>query len=376
MFCYEACYSIRILLRQEIMNATLRNSIAALSILFVTLFIGVQEASAQTPGEGIEIKPAVIEDRANPGEVYEFTIKVTNISGSEKTFFLSAQDISGLTDSGLPIFSDETEITPYELSSWVKLPESSITLGANETRSIPFSITVPTDAAPGAHFGGVFLDARPPKQRVTGSAVGMKVGSIINLRIAGDVNEDAQLREFSSSHIVYGSAAKIDFTTKIANLGNVLLRPHGLIEITNMQGSKVGLAKINDTGAGVFPASDKSFVSTWEHDGFAFGRYQAVASVVYGEDGRKTISAAASFWVLPLKPILTVLGSVFTALLILYVLVRSYINRKIREMGGGRGGADLYARRNRSPVPRLLIIALALLFLAIVFLVILFLMFA
>ncbi len=357
------------------MNATLRNQLVGISVIVLTLLIGANAAFAQL-SEGIEIKPAVIEDRADPGEVYNFTIRVTNISSSEKTFYLTAQDISGLTDAGLPIFSEETEITPYELSSWIELPDAQITLGPNEARSVPFTIRVPNDASPGAHFGGVFLDARPPKQRENGAAIGLKIGSIINLRIAGDAVEDAQLREFSTGHIVYGSAAQVDIQTRIANLGNVLLRPHGLIEITDMRGSKVGVVKVNDIGAGVFPATDKTFTETWEYDGVAFGRYQAVVSMVYGEDGRKTVSAATSFWVLPLKPILTVLGTLFAALLVLYMLVRMYISRKLREMSGGRGGGDLYARRNQSPVPKLLIIALALLFLAIMFLVLLFLMFA
>ncbi len=357
------------------MTALFRNAFLVLT-LSVIAFLGAIQSVAAQGSEGIEIQPAVIEDRASPGETYNFTVRVTNISNSEKTFYLSAQDITGLTDEGQPIFSNETEITPYELSSWVQLPDSQITLAPNEARSVPFVIRVPLNATPGAHFGGVFLDSRPPKQRTTGAAVGMKVGSIINLRINGEVIEEAQLREFSTGNIVYGSASAVDFNTRIANLGNVLIRPHGLIEITDMRGSKVGVVKVNDTGAGVFPETDKTFAEVWEYDGVAFGRYQAIVSLVYGEDGRKTISAATSFWVLPIKPILTVLGTIFAALLVLYVLVRSYIAKKIREMSGGRGGGDLYARRNQSAVPRLLIIALALLFLAIVFLVLLFLMFA
>ncbi len=373
-----AWYSMAILPKTENMNATLRNASLALVLTLAVLLFGATQTLAQTAagGEGVQIKPAIIEDRAEPGSTYSFTMRVTNISGTEKTFYLAAEDIKGITDEGVPIFSEENEVTPYELSNWIQLPQDSVVIPADGTVTIPFTVIVPKDASPGAHFGGVFLLATPPKQRVTGSSIGMKVGSIVNLRIAGDVNEDAQLREFSSGHIVYGSAASIDFNTRIANLGNVLLRPHGLIEITDMRGAKVAVVKINDSGAGVFPASDKTFASVWNYDGFALGRYQAVASVVYGEDGRKTISSATSFWVLPLKPILSVLGSIFVALLILYMIVRSYINRKIREMSGGRGGAELYARRNRSPVPRLLIIALALLFLAIVFLLMLFVMFA
>ncbi len=356
------------------MIALFRYAVLVAILTAVVLFVSVSTVFAQS-SEGVEIKPAVIEDRAEPGEVFNFSVQVTNISGGEKTFYLSAQDITGLDDSGLPIFSEETEITPYELSSWIQLPDSQIVLGPGQSRSVPFSIRVPENASPGGHFGGVFLDVRPPKQRTTGAAVGMKVGTIINLRIAGETEESAQLQEFSTSKIIYG-AALVDFNARVANLGNVLIRPYGLIEVTDMRGSKVAVVTVNETNAAVFPKADKALTTRWEYDGVAFGRYNAVVSLAYGEDGRKTISAATSFWVLPLKPILTVLGTIFAILLVFYVLVRSYIARKIREMSGGRGGGDLYARRNQSAVPRLLIIALALLFLAIAFLILLFLMFA
>ncbi len=345
---------------------------SGLLFTFLTL-VGAQVAFAQTE-QGIQISPAVIEGRIEPGSLYNYSVKVTNISDQEKTYFLSSQDISGLTDNGLPIFSTETEQTPYELSAWISLEATSVTIGAHQSKNVSFSVRVPQDASPGAHFGGIFLDDTPVKLHTNGSAVGMKVGPIINLRVAGDATEDAQMREFSTEHIVYGSAATVDFNARVENLGNVLVRPRGLVEITDMRGSKVDVIKINDQAAGVFPKTDKTFNTTWSYDGFAFGRYQAVVSMVYGEDGNKTISAATSFWILPLKPILTILGSIFAVLLILYFFVRIYISRKLREMGGSR--SDLYARRNQSPVPRLLIIALALLFLAIVFLVLLFLMFA
>jgi hypothetical protein len=354
------------------MYATLRAPLIVLSILILTTVAGGRFASAQA--QGIEIQPAVIEGRIDPGNSYSYSVRVSNISDTEQTYYLSSQDISGLTDEGLPIFDDNTEKTPYELSSWITLSVDTIVIPPRGSKSVSFTVDVPKDAAPGAHFGGIFLDTTPQKLHTNGSAVGMKVGPIINLRVAGEATEDAQLREFSTGHIVYGSASNVDLNVRVENLGNVLVRPRGLVEITDMRGSKVDVLKVNDSAGGVFPKTDKTFTSVWSYDGFAIGRYQAVVSLVYGDDGNKTISAATSFWVLPLKPILTVLGSIFAILLVLYIFVRMYISRKLREMGGGRG--DLYARRNQSPVPRLLIIALALLFLAIVFLVLLFLMFA
>lgn len=333
-------------------------------------------AHAQAP-EGIEISPAVIEDRVNPGETYRFAIKVTNRSDIEKTFYLGAQDISGLDERGVPLFVEDGQPTEYELSSWVRLPQDSIVIGPGETKSVPYVINVPQSASPGAHFGGVFLDVRPPRLRTIGAGIGMRTGSLINLRISGDVQEDARVREFSTEKIIY-SDANIDFNTNIENLGNVLLRPHGLIEISDMFGQQVGSIRVNETGAAIFPKSDRKYVTTWEYDKFAFGRYQALVSMVYGDDSRKTLSATTSFWILPMKPILIALSSLLAFVLLLYGWMRLYINRKLREMGvnPGKRADTYYVKKYSRNASRLMMILIAIFIFSVLFLFALFLLFA
>lgn len=345
-----------------------------LGLLIFSSVLNVGIASAQT--EGVQIRPAIIEDRVEPGQIYRFAIKVTNIADNERTFNLLARDISGLDDRGVPIFTEEGVATSFELSSWVKLPQDSIMLKAGQTADIPFSILVPTDATPGAHFGGVFFEVRPEQLQSTGAAVGSRVGTIINLRIAGDVTEEMRLREFSTEKFIY-DAPPVNFSARVDNLGNVLLRPHGLVEITDMFGKKVGSVEVNKSAAAVFPGGSREYNVVWEQDGLVFGRYQALLSFVYGEDGRKTIVRATSFWVLPLKPTLITLGVIFGLILGLYVMVKLHINRKLRSMGvSGKTDAQLYAKRYHKPISRMTFVVLGLLIFGLVLLGGLFFMFA
>ncbi len=341
----------------------------AVSIILLT----ASTAFAQTP-EGVQIKPAVIEDRVNPGDTYSFTLQVTNIAEVERTFFLVAQDIKLLDDRGQPVFVEPGEPTGYELSSWVKMPQESVTLGAGETRDVPFTIQVPANASPGSHFGGVFMDSRAPRLRASGAGIGVMVGSVISLRIAGDVTEDARLREFSTQALVYNEA-NVEFTALVENLGNVLIRPQGFLEITDMWGSKVGQVRVNESGAAIFPFAERSYITQWEDDGFAFGRYQVVLSLTYGDDARKTVAGTLSFWVLPLKPILTVLGALIGGVLLMYLFVRVYIQRKLKEMGV-RSGGEYYARKYQRTTSRASIVMIAIFMFALIFLAILFMMFA
>lgn len=331
---------------------------------------------AQT-SEGIEIKPALIEERVVPGEKRTFYISVKNVTGSDKTLFLGVADIRGVNELGAPVFSENGEVTDYALSQWVSFKEGSVFLRADETKDVSFTVEVPAEASPGSHFGSVYFDSQPPQVGTTGSGVGIRVGNIISLRIAGETEESMRLREFSTNQFIY-DAPPVTFTTTLENLGNVLLRPNGLIEITDMFGRQVGKVEVNETGASTFPASERSYQTVWNHDGFAIGRYQAIMSVVYGEDERKTVSSATSFWILPLKPILVLLGTIFALVISFYVLMKMYIAKKLREMGvtGNKGDSSYYARRYNRSSARLMFLMFLVFVLCLFGLVVLFLLFA
>ena len=332
---------------------------------------------AQT-NTGISVKPAVIEDNVKPGQVYSFELTFTNIGATDRTFYLSAQDIKGLDNSGFPIFAPAGQATGYEISSWINLPAGSITLKAGQSMTIPLSAVVPGGVSPGAHFGGVFISDVPAKQDANGSSISMKVGSIMSLTVAGAVQEDAKLQEFSTDKTVYG-LANVTFNTKIANAGNVLVRPHGVIQITDMFGKQVASINVNDSAAPVFPASERLYAVVWQSNGFAIGRYEAVGSFSYGDTEKKTISGTTSFWILPLVPISIFLGSLIGIVVFFYVLIRLYIRKKLRDMGMAntdRTDMNFYAKKYQRSGSRLIIVTLVIFLLCVVFLGVVFFVFA
>ncbi len=349
-------------------------TLSLLSLVLGLVLFSAATVFAQT--EGLQMRPAIIEDRVNPGQTYNFTIQVTNVSDNERTLYLLARDISGIDDRGVPLFLEESKATAYELSSWVVLPQDFVTLKPGQTANVPFVVKVPSDATPGAHFGGVFFESRPDQASTIGAAVGSRVGTIINLRIAGDVTEEMRLREFSTEKFLY-DAPPVTFTANVDNLGNVLLRPQGVIEITDMFGKSAGEISMNQSGAAVFPGGSRVYSAVWEHDGFTFGRYQALLSFVYGEDTRKTVVRTTSFWVLPLKPTLIILGSIFGVILLVYLAIKIYIRKKLREMGiSTRADARLHEKKYTTPVSKLTFVVFTLLIFIVLFLLLLFMMFA
>ena len=344
-----------------------------LLIVLVLLAFPIFFVNAQ--GTGIGIKPAVIEGPANPGETQTHSIGVTNLSSVPQTYYVFMRDIVGVEGAGVPIFADDDqEKTGYELSEWVTLDKSEVVLNPGEEQMVNMVINVPQNATPCSHFGGMFVSMEPPRLRSTGAAVGYEVANIISLKVAGECTESLQIRSFSTGNFIYGKP-EIDFTARIENKGSTLLRPIGPLEIFNMFGKKVGMVTMNEQKAGLFPMSERPFEVTWEDEGPGFGRYEAILSMVYGEQGRQaTISSTVSFWILPMNIILPALGVLAFLLLTAYILVKLYVNKTIQSISGGT--RRIVRRRKSGGMSALLLVTVVMLAVTALFLIILLALFA
>lgn len=346
-----------------------------LAVLLLSVFVPCAFVHAQNSFAGIGITPATIEGGAIPGEVQTHTVNITNLSNATQTYYLYLRDISGVADGGVPIFADEAqEKTGYELTEWLSLDVSEILLAPGEEKPVQITISVPENATPCSHFGGMFVSLEPPKLRSTGASVGYEVANIISLNVAGECIENTQIRSFSTGNFIY-SKPVVDFTARLENKGTVLVRPIGPLEIYNMFGKRVAMVTLNETRAGIFPKTERSFTVTWESDGPGFGRYNAILSMVYGDQGRQaTISSTASFWILPMNIILPAVGVLAFLLLSVFIGVRLYIGKTIRNISGET--RRITRRRRSGGMSALLLVTVVMLSVTALFLVVLLALFA
>lgn len=338
-------------------------------VLLSPAFVHAQESS------GIGIKPATIEEGAEPGEHQEYTVGITNLSSTEQTYYVFTRDIVGVEAGGVPIYADEgAEKTGYELSEWVTLDVSEMTVAPGEERPLLVSIDVPEFATPGSHFGGVFVSLTPPKMRTLGASVGYQVANIISIRVAGDAVANAQIRQFSTGNFIYGESI-VDFQARVENKGTILVRPIGPLEVHNMFGKRVALLTFNESKAGIFPQTTRDFEIVWEDEGPGFGRYQAVLSLVYGDQGRQsTITSTVSFWILPMNIILPALGVLAFLLLTAYIIVKLYIRNKLNVVSAS--SRRIVRRRRSGGMSALLLVTVVMLAVTALFLIILLALFA
>lgn len=318
---------------------------------------------AQSGGAGVGINPAVIDpaEKFSPGESAQFKVKVSNLSDVDQTYYLSKRDIVGQADGGVPIFADTNgELTGYELTDWITLEATELFIPARQDREMNFSMTVPDTAAPGSHFGSVIVTVEPPEMRASGASIGYEVANIIHIRIEGEVMEEARIRQFSTDKYLYGST-NVEFSARIENEGNTLVKPTGPLEVNNMFGKRVALLTFNESQAGVFPKTARSngqrdFTVKWEDEAPGFGRYEALLSAVYGEDGAmKTMSSTVTFWILPMNIVMPALITLGVLFLIIFVAVKLYVRRSLALATSGNPRRLVRSRR-QGGFPTLLVI--------------------
>ena len=339
----------------------------AFSFALVVLVVSFPSAVSAQERVSFKLSPTTIEDKVDPGADHTYILKIQNLGQESATLYPSAQNITGIGPDLHPIYSTANDLEGFSLASWVSYQEKELVLAPGQSKELHISVHFPADASPGSHMASVFLSDKPSDAIRNGSAIGFQVGAILNFQMAGEIVENTQIREFYTTKMIYGDP-NVGFTVRLENLGNVLSRPHGLIDVTNMFGKKVASLPVNINGAGVFPKGTREFTADWKPDDLQIGRYEAiVALAVDGTNGTQTLSRIVQFWVLPMNVLLPFLGGFLLFVIIFYFLLRLYIRRQLASVRSGRGMSQ-----NATGLSRLSAIIIALLTAIILGLIILF----
>jgi hypothetical protein len=314
-----------------------RQKIIAGIVFALTLFF--QSPFASADGLSVTVTPPLIQLTIGPGDNWTSAIKVVNNNSYDVTYFSQVLDMEANGETGqskfIPILGKpDPSLAASELARWITLPEKPITIKAGASADLQFSVRIPETAEPGGHYAAILVGTQPLGSTTKGSLmkVSTYVSSLIFVRIKGDVVESGRIREFTSDKTLY-QTPKADFVLRFENLGNTHLKPEGDVTIYNMWGKQRGQVLINqDANFGnVLPKSIRRFEFSWEADEnvFDIGRYSAVVTLAYGQDSKKNISATTYFWVVPVVPVATTIGTVTVFLILIAWFIRRYIRRAL-----------------------------------------------
>jgi hypothetical protein len=286
------------------------------------------------------VSPTLFEMQANRSQTWTSQLRVINVNDYPITVYPQAVNFAPLGEDGrgdlIPIFEAETQ--GQTLAEWITVPANPIVIEPQATVEVPVQVQVPENAAPGGHYAAILVGTKPPTDGNDLSQVqtAQFVTSLFFVRVAGEVFESGDIREFSTEKgIVQKPEAALYM--RFENTGNVHVQPQGDIKIFNMWGKERGFIPINhQTHFGnVLPNSIRKFSFTWKGDTAAYdiGRYKAVATLGYGDDGKKYVTSTTYFWVIPYTTIFITLLILFIGIKITLWLIRRYIDRMLALSG-------------------------------------------
>lgn len=325
-----------------ILNNKLRLFLSALFVLcFVTLVIPLQtQAQAPEESQTLSVSPTLFQMNATPGQTWQSEIRVINVNNYDITVYPQVVNFAPQGETGrgdfIPVFENETK--GQTLAEWIDIPKEGVFIPRQQTAAIPFIIHAPENAAPGGHYAAILIGTKPMDS--TGNSSALKtaqfVTSLFFVRMAGDVIEKGEIREFTTSHSIL-QTPDVDLTVRFKNIGNVHLQPQGDIKIFNMWDEERGTIPINhQTHFGnVLPNSTRKFDFTWksEESAFDIGRYKAIVTLGYGEDKKNFVTSTTYFWIVPYKQILFFLVGITAFFWFFTFAVKMYIKRMLLLSG-------------------------------------------
>jgi hypothetical protein len=174
-----------------------------------------------------------IELTLDPGQVMTEHLAVRNLSDRTVVFSLQAAD-GYLTDKGrfnmLP--SNQASV---DGGTWIGMQEQ-VTVGAKETKVVPFTITVPRDATPGDHPAGVAATITSTEGTV---AVESRVGFRVMTRVSGTVTAAITVSDVTATYQHSWnpfSAGTIRLRYTTTNDGNVAVTGTGRVTVAGLFG--------------------------------------------------------------------------------------------------------------------------------------------
>lgn len=310
----------------------------------------------------VTVSPIFFDFNIKPGEVVTDKIRLRNNTDRPLELTVAIEKI-GPDDSGIVSIHEPTAADEY--LNWLKIDQTQIIVPAREWYDVPFTLTIPTEAAFGYYYSVAFrqeaIIAGPNNtNKISGAAA---VPILLNVNKDGAIAQ-SQIVEFETKHFI-NEYLPVDFEVKVNNSGNVHLRPHGNIFISGQGTKDLAILDVNSNLSALLPNAIRNYQASW-NDGFLvwetvmdgedpkldkngnpqkalkihwdklthfrFGPYTANLLLVY-DDGQRDVlvEAQTSFWVIPYTLIAICLVGLLVIGFSIRFMLKYYIRRELRR---------------------------------------------
>lgn len=265
-------------------------------IIITVITAQAPKAIAQEQMRTMTIVPPTVQQTLNPGDKAEGRMKVINDSREPIVFSVSIRDYIVVDTKGTPNFLPPNTLNKkYSASSWIAVFPTTFTLNPREKQELTYYIQVPADARPGGHYAGsVYAAASPYNPDGAGATIQTQLGTLFYITVNGPITEKAKVTSFLANFFQEYGPVKIN--TQIKNLGDLHIKPQGVIKVTDSFGKAVEQQKLNEFN--IFPAVGRDYQNTFGQK-WMIGKYTAALFASYGRSNNLPLMAVVTFWVFP-----------------------------------------------------------------------------
>ena len=310
--------------------------IGTVSLLILCFFIFSGDANALT------VSPVRFEVSADAGEEIIDSIILYNDTDVTQSLYTSYANFEARGESGTPAFLEEKT----DLATWIKT-NPNVVIQPGESKIVPFTIKIPSEAEPGGYFATIFFGTVAPEGSGSQLSIGAKTGVLVLLRVNGEIDEDGGILEFATvNNQTFFTALPVSFTSRFQNSGSDRVKPDGFVNIENIFGGKAAKLMANPVDGNVLPESVRRFEVVWNDDGnaveplsdkssffekvgfewknFAFGKYTATLNLSFGATGGDMDPMSFKFWVFPWHLIIFLIIAGIIIFLVLKTTIKKY----------------------------------------------------
>ena len=174
------------------------------------------------------------------GDQFGDRVAISNLSDTTATYAVYATDAVNTDDGSFSLLREGED--PEDVGAWVELGATQYTVDPGEQVIIPFSLSVPADAAPGDHVGAIVaqkLDDPNSTDSGIGVDVRVRIGARIYVRVDGPTSPSLSIESFDVDYDApgipfSGSTAKITYV--LTNTGDVRLSPTADLKVAGLFG--------------------------------------------------------------------------------------------------------------------------------------------
>jgi len=226
---------------------------------------------------------------SKPGIVVKSSVRVTNAGTATGSVALYPVDATTAQTSGA-VYLNQND-PRKDVGAWITLATQKLTLNPGQSQIVQFQVTIPSTVRSGQHLGGIVAENLTLQQNSTQAQNGKNTGTfqitVKNLTIvAVQVNlPGTPVEQLTATKVQAGGANGYQsLLLGLSNTGNVMVKSHGTLQVTNAQGQQVKNYPLTlDT---FVPQTSINYPVYIKGQALGPGDYQATLDLTYGQDNK------------------------------------------------------------------------------------------